>query len=154
MSRLSGTATGAASGAATGAALGPWGAAGGAVLGGLIGYFGSGDDDEAKRAQEAKLVADRKAAADYLAYRDVVSNAHMKSTANQESFFDMNSAIANSMNGGQGSPDIAGGVYQSPIQADGMATPTVYASTAPKYGSQPMPTQNAPQRLEYFPRGQ
>lgn len=152
MSRLSGTAGGAASGAAAGAALGPWGAAAGGVIGGLAGYFGSGDDDAQQQAQQAKLEADRQAAADYLSYRDVVSNAHMKATANQESFFDQNSSMLNSMNGGQGAPDIAGGAYTSPIKAEGMH-PETYASTAPKYGNQPMPTQNAPQPLSYVPRG-
>lgn len=151
MSRLSGTATGAASGAATGAALGPWGAAAGGVIGGVLGYFGSADDDEAQKAQQDKLAADRQAAADYLSYRDVVNDAHMKATANQESFFDTNSSMLNSMNGGQGAPDIAGGAYTSPIKADGMKDAS-YAGTAPKYGNQPMPTQNAPQALSYVPR--
>lgn len=151
MSRLSGTATGAASGAATGMALGPWGAAGGAVLGGIMGYFGSGDDDEQQKAQEAKLAAGREAAQDYLDYRDVVNRAHMKATADQESFFDQNSSMMNSMNGGQGAPDIAGGAYTSPVQGEGMK-PVSFASTAPKYGDQPMPEQNAPQPLNYIPR--
>jgi len=127
--------------------------AGGAVIGGLMGYFGSGDDEAQQEAQRAKVEADRQAAADYLSYRDAVNQAHMKATANQESFFDMNSSMANSMNGGQGSPDIAGGAYTSPIKADGMKDVSV-ASTAPKYTGQPMPTQNAPQPLSYVPRGQ
>jgi len=153
MSRLSGTATGAASGAATGAALGPWGAAAGGVVGGLLGYFGSGDDGAQKDAQEAKLAAGREAAADYMAYRDTVNQAHMKAMANQQSFFDTNSSMLNSMNGGQGAPDVAGGVYESPIQAEGMKKVAI-ASTAPNYQGQPMPTQNAPQQLSYVPRGQ
>lgn len=152
MSRLSGTATGAASGAATGAALGPWGAAAGGVIGGLAGYFGSANDDDQQAAQEAKLATDREVAADYLSYRDAVNKAHMQATANQESFFDTNSSMANSMNGGQGSPDIAGGAYTSPIQADGMK-PVSFASTAPKYQGQPMPQQNAPKPLTFVPGG-
>ncbi len=150
MSRLSGTATGAASGAATGAALGPWGAAAGGVIGGLAGYFGSGDDDSVKEAQEAKLRAGREAAQDYLAYRDVSNEAHMKAMANQQSYFDMNSSMMNSMNGGQGSPDIAGGNYESVINADGMKPLDINNST-PQYGAQSMPAQNAPQSLSYAP---
>lgn len=152
MSRASGTLGGAASGAATGAALGPWGAAIGGVVGGLAGYFGSGDDEEQQAAQEAKLAAGRKAAADYLDWRDTANQAHMKATADQESFFDMNSSIANSMNGGQGAPDIAGGAYTSPVQGPGIA-PVSFASTAPNYQGQPMPEQNAPQPLTYVPGG-
>jgi len=118
-----------------------------------MGYFGSSDDDDQQAAQRAKIAADQKAAADYLAYRDTVNQAHMKATANQESFFDLNSSMANSMNGGQGSPDVAGGVYESPIQAEGMK-PVSVASTAPKYTGQAMPAQNTPQPLSYIPRGQ
>src|SRR6478735_4194672 len=150
MSRLSGTAGGAASGAATGAAFGPWGAAAGGIIGGLAGYFGSGNDDEQQRAQEAKLATDREVAADYLSYRDAVNRAHMQATANQESFFDMNSSMANSMNGGQGAPGIAGGAYTSPIQAEGMK-PVTIASSPPNYQGQPAPRQNAPQPLSYVP---
>jgi hypothetical protein len=153
MSRASGTLGGAASGAAAGAALGPWGAAAGGVIGGLAGYFGSGDDDDVQKAQEAKLAAGREAAKEYLAYRDVSNEAHMKAMANQQSYFDMNSSMMNSMNGGQGSPDIAGGNYQSVIQGEGMK-PLDIANTTPQYGAQPMPEQNAPQPLSYVPRAQ
>jgi hypothetical protein len=117
-----------------------------------MGYFGSGNDDAQQQAQQQKLDADRQAAADYMAYRDTVNQAHMKATANQESFFDTNSSMLNSMNGGQGSPDIAGGAYTSPIQADGMK-PVSVASTAPTYKGQAMPAQNAPTPLTYVPRG-
>lgn len=151
MSRTSGTLGGAASGAAAGSALGPWGAAAGGVLGGLAGYFGSGNDDAVKQAQEAKVAADRKAAADYLAYRDTVAQAHTNATAAQESFFDQNSNMLNSMNGGQGAPDIAGGVYKSPIQADGMKLATA-PDTAPKFApNTPMPAPNTPQQFSYAP---
>lgn len=151
MSKLGNTAGGAASGAATGAAFGPWGAAAGGIIGGLAGYFGGGDDEEEReRAQQAKLAMDREVAGDYLSYRDAVNRAHMQATANQESFFDMNSSMANSMNGGQGAPGIAGGAYTSPIQAEGMK-PVTIADSAPTYQGQPMPTQNAPQPLSYVP---
>lgn len=152
MSRASGTLGGAASGAAAGAALGPWGAAAGGIIGGLAGYFGSGNDDAAQKAQEAKLAAGREAAADYLAYRDTANQARMNALSGQESYFDMNGSMLNSMNGGQGAPDIAGGVYKSPIQAPGMREASA-ASTAPNYAGQPAPTGNAPQ-LSYFQRPQ
>lgn len=153
MSRASGALGGAASGAAAGAALGPWGAAAGGVIGGLAGYFGGGDDDAVKEAQEAKLRAGREAANEYLSYRDVVNQAHMQAMGNQQSYFDMNSSMANSMSGGQGSPDIAGGNYQSVIQGEGMK-PVSVANSTPDYGGQAMPAQNAPQPLSYMPRGQ
>jgi hypothetical protein len=153
MSRLSGTATGAASGAAAGASLGPYGAAVGGVLGGIAGYFGSGDDDAAQRAQQAKVEADRKAAENYLNYRDVISNAYMKSAQTQNSFYDQNSNMLNSMNGGQGSPDIAGGVYSSPIQGEGMKRPEQYASTQQDFSGVPQPAGNAPQPLTFMPKG-
>lgn len=150
MSRASGTLGGAASGAATGAALGPWGAAAGGIIGGLAGYFGSGNDDEVQDAQAAKLEAGRQAANEYLSYRDVVNQAHMQAMANQQSYFDQNSSMLNSMSGGQGSPDIAGGTYTSPIRGEGMKSVNV-ANTTPQYGDQPMPAQNAPQPLTYAP---
>lgn len=152
MSRVSGTLGGAASGAATGAALGPWGAAIGGVAGGLMGYFGSGDDDEVQKAQQAKLEAGRQAANEYLSYRDTINQAHMQAMANQQGYFDMNSSMANSMNGGQGSPDIAGGEYTSPIHAEGMK-PLHIANTTPNYSGQAAPEQNAPAPLSYVPRG-
>lgn len=142
--------TGAASGAAAGSVAGPWGAAIGGVLGGAYGLFAPDGQDELKAAQEAKLAAGRKAAENYEKYRDVVSQARMQAMANQQGYFDVNSNMLNSMNGGQGTPD-SPGAYQSPILADGMKPYTIENSTPHPTG--PMPAQNAPPPVTYAPGG-
>lgn len=141
---------GAATGAAAGSVAGPWGAAIGGLAGGAIGLFSADGQDELRRAQEAKLEAGRKAAADYKAYRDVVSQARMQAMANTQGYFDVNSNMLNSMNGGQGTPD-SPGAYQSPILAQGMK-PYEIANSTP-HAAGPMPTQNAPAPGPQFPGG-
>ena len=150
--RASATLSGAASGAATGAAFGPWGAAIGGIGGGLLGYFGSGGDEELDNARAEKEALAKKIADQYLSYRDTVNEAYMKQAAGANSFYDVNSNMLNSMNGGQGAPDIAGGVYTSPIKAEGMKDVNI-ASTSPTFApGTPMPSQNAPGAVSYIPK--
>jgi len=56
------------------------------------------------------------------------------------------------MNGGQGAPDIAGGVYTSPIKADGMKGVSIPSSSPTFAPGTPMPTQNAPATMSYIPK--
>jgi|GEM_PF-3510653 len=151
--RASGTLSGAASGAAAGTAIYPGvGTAIGGVLGGLAGYFGSGDDEDVEKARAEKEALAKKIADRYLSYRDTVNEAYMKQAAGANSFYDVNSNMLNSMNGGQGAPDIAGGVYESPIQAEGMKKVSI-PSTSPTFApGTPMPSQNAPSTVSYIPK--
>jgi hypothetical protein len=134
--------------------FGPWGAAIGGVGGGLLGYFGSGADDDVDQARAEKEALAKKIADQYMSYRDTVNEAYMKQAAGANSFFDVNSNIVNSMNGGQGAPDIAGGVYTSPIKAEGMKDVSI-PSTSPTFApGTPMPSQNTPGALSFVPRKQ
>lgn len=147
-----GALSGAASGAAAGTAIYPGiGTAIGAALGGLAGYFTSdnGEDLDAARQQKAELA--KKIADQYMSYRDTLNEAYMKQAATANSFYDVNSNMLNSMNGGQGAPDIAGGVYTSPIKAPGMKDVSI-PSTSPKFAAgTAMPEENAPNTLSYIP---
>lgn len=129
-----------------------WGTAIGGALGGLVGFFGSDNGEEVDEARRKKEELAKKIADQYMSYRDTVNEAYMKQAAGANSFYDVNSNILNSMNGGQGAPDIAGGVYTSPIKAEGMKGVDI-PSTSPTFApGTPMPTQNAPQTLSYVPR--
>lgn len=153
--RASSTLSGAASGAATGTAILPgWGTAIGGALGGLAGFFGSDNGEEVDQARAEKEALAKKIADQYMSYRDTVNEAYMKQAAGANSFYDVNSNMLNSMNGGQGAPDIAGGVYTSPIKAEGMKDVSI-PSTSPTFApGTPMPTENAPGQLSYVPRKQ
>jgi len=149
--RAQATLGGAASGAATGAAFGPWGAAIGGIGGGFLGYLGSDGGEEVDKARAEKEALAKKIADQYMSYRDTVNEAYMKQAAGANSFYDMNSNMLNSMSGGQGAPDIAGGVYTSPIKAEGMKDVSI-PSTSPTFApGTPMPAQNAPKTLSYIP---
>lgn len=150
--KASGTLSGAASGAAAGTAIMPgWGTAIGALGGALAGYFSSDDGGALDEARRQKAALAKKIADQYMSYRDTLNEAYMKQAATANSFYDVNSNMLNSMNGGQGAPDIAGGVYTSPIKAEGMKDVSI-ASTSPKFAAgTPMPEQNAPKQLSYIP---
>jgi hypothetical protein len=129
-----------------------WGTAIGGALGGLVGFFGSDNGEEVDKARAEKEALAKKIADQYMSYRDTVNEAYMKQAAGANSFYDVNSDMLNSMNGGQGAPDIAGGVYTSPIKAEGMKDVNI-KSTSPTYApGTPMPSQNTPQTFSYMPR--
>ena len=153
--RVGSTLSSAASGAAAGTAILPgWGTAAGALGGALYGFFAGDDGEEVDKARAEKEALAKKIADQYMSYRDTVNEAYMKQAAGANSFFDVNSNIVNSMNGGQGAPDIAGGVYTSPIKAEGMKDVSI-PSTSPTFApGTPMPSQNTPGALSFVPRKQ
>lgn len=129
-----------------------YGTAVGGALGGLLGYFGSDDGEGVDKARAEKEALAKKIADQYMGYRDTINEAYMKQAAGANSFYDVNSNMLNSMNGGQGAPDIAGGVYTSPIKAEGMKDVAI-PSTSPTFApGTPMPSQNTPQTLSYMPK--
>jgi hypothetical protein len=129
-----------------------WGTAIGGALGGLVGYFGSDNGAEVDDARQKKEELSKKIADQYLSYRDTVNEAYMKQAAGANSFYDVNSNMLNSMNGGQGAPDIAGGVYTSPIKAEGMKDVSIPSSSPTFAPGTPMPSQNAPKTMSYMPQ--